>query len=248
MFKKRFDYIDFRIGDIYEAVGDVLSCLKDRFDLIKNDLKLLIYRNNEIFESLKNVGASQDELKNQIDCVESMIARAGVSSECNENEIHAGLKELRETQLCFYEDVATISNVVNKSTNKLSDEMKTVVESVANLDDKLDYTLKMSELKQKIQELKVEVALLKKQNENLTDENLRLRYNVNSLTDSFAVVAQGVYNQENIEFAGIKTYRDGWRYLCYNGRQMTNFNDIKEVDIRYYKGERLLMDISFDGE
>ena len=96
----------------------------------------------------------------------------------------------------------------------------------------------------KQEERNVEVNFLERQLQNkqkeidaLREENILLRQSIESLDASFSAVCQGVFNHDNIEFAGVKTYRDGWKYLYHNGTQLTDFSNIKRIYFDWYAGE-----------
>ena len=60
-----------------------------------------------------------------------------------------------------------------------------------------------------------------------------------SQQSSIAALAEGIYNQEHIEFFALKTYR-GWKYICVNGDKYTDFENINSVGITWNKEENRL--------
>lgn len=64
-----------------------------------------------------------------------------------------------------------------------------------------------------------------------------------SQQSSISALAEGIYNQEHIEFFALKTYR-GWKYICVNGQQITDFNNMNVINISWNKNDtRLKVDI-----
>ena len=59
------------------------------------------------------------------------------------------------------------------------------------------------------------------------------------LRDSFNIVCKGMYCQDNIEFAAVKTYRGGWAFACHDGVELTDLNDASYVHIFWNRGERV---------
>ena len=60
---------------------------------------------------------------------------------------------------------------------------------------------------------------------------------------SISALAEGIYNQEHIEFFALKTYR-GWKYICVNGQKITDFNNVNTINISWNKNDtRLKVDI-----
>ena len=64
------------------------------------------------------------------------------------------------------------------------------------------------------------------------------------LRDSFNIVCKGMYCQDNIEFAAVKTYRGGWAFICRDGTELTDLNDAECVGIYWDRGERVNVEVN----
>ena len=64
------------------------------------------------------------------------------------------------------------------------------------------------------------------------------------LRDSFNIVCRGMYCQDNIEFAAVKTYRGGWAFICHDGTELTDLNDAECVRIYWDRGERVNVEVN----
>ena len=241
MFKKRFDYIDFRLGDACDGIDALHELIKKT---INNAKIWAISIKNEIDQILAELSEKNKEFKNihnyLIKTVDAVIDIQGIVYNLDDNvsDIKKEAEAIRETELSAYEDIVKLSAENKKFKTKIED----IISRMESHCKSVEY----------ITSIEQENKKLIKENESLRIRNIELEKlekkmlsEVNSLADSFAMVAQGIYNQENIEFAAVKTYRDGWKYICYNGRQLTNFDDVESLRIDYYIGERLKMDIEF---
>ena len=64
------------------------------------------------------------------------------------------------------------------------------------------------------------------------------------LRDSFNIVCRGMYCQDNIEFAAVKTYRGGWEFICHDGTELTDLNNAGCVRIYWDRGERVNVEVN----
>lgn len=62
------------------------------------------------------------------------------------------------------------------------------------------------------------------------------------LSTSFEAVTQGMYTQDNIEFAALKTYKGGWKYIFYKGKPVDGLIEAKDVTI-HLNGNSMSLDI-----
>lgn len=269
MFKKRFDYIDFQLGDLDDSINNLNEFWNKCVDEVKIHNKIVIQAINELkgnlidkFDGLddilsewkKFIGSilkSLDELHKSQDCLWESIENVGEDQRGIAKEITA----IRETQLSAYEDLARNSTETKKQFTKVNDKLELIdgcaediLSTVSRIAVNFPSIGYINELKAENKELRRENEELKKANETLETANGNLCKDITSLSDSFAVVTQGVYNQQSIEFAAVKTYREGWRYICYNGRQITNFGDIEDLSIYYERNEPMRVEINFIGK
>jgi len=186
----------------------------------------------------------------------------------NAKEIQNTLEDTKRIPLMIYEDISKFKNDTDKELTEvkkklsqitwLGDRIKDVMDGIARIEQNIS-DLEVAEDPEETEEiakLKADYKLLVSQNHILESKivecnkrNNELENTIKSLSDSFAMVTQGIYNQDSIEFAAIKTYREGWRYLCHNGRQITDFDGIDEIDLSWDKGDKYIrMNISFQGE
>lgn len=186
----------------------------------------------------------------------------------NAEEIQNALEDTKRIPLMIYEDISKFKNDTDKDFTEvkkklsqitwLGDRIHEVMDGIARIEESLS-DLEVAEDPEETEEiakLKADYRLLVSQNHALESKivecnkrNDELENTIRSLSDSFAMVTQGIYNQDSIEFAAVKTYREGWRYLCHNGRQITDFDGIDEIDLSWDKSDKYIrMNISFQGE
>lgn len=250
MFNKKYEKLSFQLDSIYEDFDEELESVYKEVKQLKDMTKIV------------NVGEKLGEIKLGIQKLQSNNPK---DIQDAKSDIIQRLTSTYSLLLSAYEDISKIPKAIEDMKKILDSERQTIVntntnvtssasKSIANLDstlnivkNKIDEYKDAVETKAKYEELQKGYAKLVCINAKLNDENEKLSDINKSLEASFAMVCQGLYNQDNIEFAAVKTYREGWRYLCYNGRQLTNFDDIDNLQIQYYKGERLRVDLVFDG-
>lgn len=183
-------------------------------------------------------------------------------------EIHDAINDNKKIPLMIYEDISKFQNNAGKECTEikkklsqiswLGDRVGDVLDGIARIEENLS-ELELAEDPEETEEiakLKADYKVLVTQNHVLeakisecNKRNDELENTIKSLSDSFAMVTQGIYNQDSIEFAAVKTYREGWRYLCHNGRQITDFDGIDEIDLSWDKVDKYIrMNISFQGE
>ena len=183
-------------------------------------------------------------------------------------EIHDAIDDNKKIPLMIYEDMSKFQKDSEKEfaeiKKKLSqitwlgDRIKDVIEGISRIEESLsdleiaddpEETEEMAKLKAEYKTLVTQNRVLETKIAEYSKKNDELRDTIKSLSDSFAIVTQGVYNQDSIEFAAVKTYREGWRYLCHNGRQITNFDGIDSINLSWDSGEKYIsMNIDFRGE
>ncbi len=132
----------------------------------------------------------------------------------------------------------------------LSDDINNLKLSVSNVNTRVDEILRAIKDIGEISKLQAENSALRARLADQSREIDRLAETIkdrdellSGLNASFAMVTQGLYDQDNIEFAAIKTYR-GWKYLIHNGMQTTNFDNVKSISIYWDKGEYVTVDMT----
>ena len=88
--------------------------------------------------------------------------------------------------------------------------------------------------------------LLRSEIENsksLVETNKVLTSIIVTQQSSISALAEGIYNQEHIEFFALKTYR-GWKYICCDGVKYTDFTNAKNVSINWNQGGRVELNIN----
>lgn len=225
---KWLDKIHFQLDDISECLSEAWKETKEKLDFIKT----IVFTNSDlIYKSIEATKSAKNDILRGVTGV-------GLELETCKRLID----EHKNLFLSFYEgnsedyrQLVNLLNDIEKKSSRIHDVQDTIVE----LYDKI---LKVAESNNASKKLREENERLKEQNQSLIEA-------IESLESSFALVTQGVYNQDNIEFAAVKTYREGWRYLCYNGRQITNFDGISQISLNWDSSDKFInMDISFMGE
>lgn len=219
---------------------------------------------DSVYGKVNSTHEDVDSVKNHLGAIESMNEEATTTILDSINNVYESLSdEIKTTDrvpLMIYEDLSKLQKDstkefadVNKKLSQitwLGDKVKEILNDIKEL-RKLEesWTEVEPQVSDECDELRKENAALKRLNNELSAANTKLAKSIESLDASFAMVTQGIYNQDNIEFAAVKTYREGWKYLCYNGRQLTNFDGISQISLNWDSCEKYLnMDISFTGE
>ena len=231
------------------------------FDKIKNE---------EIYEAINRI---EDMIQNLENALENLTAISEVTEDDIErNKLHIQkiiessrqtiidcLNDVKNVLLMQYEDISAVRpdierilhtlNAIKTWPDAIEKEKYKTIGYVENIiaDSKEKIRDDIVRFTDEIKEALSERNELLMRNEELSKRNEELEKAIESLSASFAIVAQGIYNQDNIEFAAVKTYREGWRYICYNGRQLTEFDDISDITLSWSKDEqRVAMDIVFN--
>lgn len=235
IFNKLFFSLDSIQGDICTGL-DYIKSLERKIEGFYNFIC------NKIDFSTNKIGEVHKEIIAIASKQQRYYGDTSIEIEDSKNDILDEIREHKNLTTMEYEDISKLSKLP-KQYEELCGMIKSYLIAIDKWQERVerglpeygDYNAKKAELES-----------LRKQNDALVVENLELRSIISSLEASLAMVCQGLYDHEHIEFAAVKTYR-GWQYLCYNGRQITNFDDIEDMRIDYTKGENLNMDISFNG-
>ena len=145
----------------------------------------------------------------------------------------------------MYKGLIEIRNQISDSHQKTIQEYKDLIKELKSQNAELTENLnqKQQDHVAKFDAYKNLLEIEINTNRSVVDTNKALTSIIVTQQSSISALAEGIYNQEHIEFFALKTYR-GWKYICCDGEKFTDFIDVGEVNINWKLGERVHLNIS----
>ena len=165
-------------------------------------------------ETQKNIDAENtiNDLRNTIKEQDNKIKEL-------ESDIDDGIQEIEK----LYTEITNIGKIYTEGIKESNKKYDTLVHTYeVELDRLKDITDK------EIQNTK-----------SAADTSKAIAGIIASQQSSIAALAEGIYNQEHIEFFALKTYR-GWKYICVNGQKITDFDNVNNINIVWNKNDNRL--------
>lgn len=150
-----------------------------------------------------------------------------------------------DEELKMYKGLIEIRNQISDSHQKTIQEYKDLIKELKSQNAELSESLNQAQQDQaaKIDAFKNLLEIEINSSRSVVDTNKALTSIIVTQQSSISALAEGIYNQEHIEFFALKTYR-GWKYICCDGEKFTDFTDVGEVNINWKLGERVHLNIS----
>lgn len=98
-------------------------------------------------------------------------------------------------------------------------------------------------LEKTIEDLKAQLAKKDEYLNKLLEINKDKDNAVWEIAGSLSAVTQGLFREDCIEFAAMKTYRGGWQYIYLNGKQVKDFALAENVCVNWSEGEPVTVNL-----
>lgn len=165
-------------------------------------------------ETQKNIDAENtiNDLRNTIKEQDNKIREL-------ESDVDDGIQEIEK----LYAEITNIGKTYTEGIKESNKKYENLIST---------YEIELARLK--------DIADKEMQNtKSATDTSKAIAGIVASQQSSIAALAEGIYNQEHIEFFALKTYR-GWKYICVNGQKITDFDNVNNINIVWNKNDNRL--------
>ena len=200
----------------------------------------MLFRKSDYVKSLENRNSNLEEeigfLKIEIKSDKDTITNLH-----NENkELHKELAESYDKYSILSGDIYKLESDKKELQNQL-DIMTTkyteIMKRIKLLEEEKDILIK--DKNRQADSLSRECKMVN----TLAEQNVEKDHMIQDLSGSFEAVTEGIFKQDNIECALLKTYQ-GWKYLWHDGHLVTALDNAECVNINWDRGERIRVDIN----
>lgn len=163
-------------------------------------------------------------------------------------ELEDTVKELQADNLAKHNALEELQRQVNKLAHVKDDNLCLIEKHNKEIEDlnkqyKDLFDTANKEYAENIEKYKDIAAKEIENSKSSVETSKALAGIIASQQSSISALAEGIYNQEHIEFFALKTYR-GWKYICVNGQKITDFNNVNIINVSWNKNDsRLKVDI-----
>lgn len=203
--------------------------------ILNSDVVAATRELKETVDTIKiNVVSTYNKLSSIVGWFEELgklITNKSDSFEAKLMEQYGALYELIDERCKITDD--RLSAAKDAEIERLNKAINALTYSNANYND-LKYEL--NTLHEKIEAIRNDIEAVRSANESRDklDEFLAQSMRddkqiIFDLSTSFEAVTQGMYTQDNIEFAALKTYKGGWKYMFYKGKPIDWLAEAKHV-------------------
>ena len=216
--------------------------------ILNSDVVAATRELKETVDTIKvNVVSTYNKLSSLVGRVEELgklITNKSDSFEVKLMEQYGALYELIDER-CKITD-HQLSAAKDAEIERLNKAINALTYSNANYND-LKYEL--NTLHEEIEAIRNDIEAVRSANESRDKLDKFLAQSMRDdkqiifdLSTSFEAVTQGMYTQDNIEFAALKTYSGGWKYIFYKGKPIEGLAKAKDVTI-HLNGNSMSLDI-----
>jgi len=175
-------------------------------------------------EKISELTEKQNEFSEQItDDLQDIVDTLEYNRDTVYTYIDEAVAEISE-KLFEYEHEILLKNLNNSIDS--SDKIINKISQKAEAD--LAFNKRLTDF------IKIIIEDYLEENKQLKKEIEDKEYEIESLIAANQALANSIFNTDHIELFVLKTYRD-WKYICYNGEAITNFDGIKKVTIDWSK-------------
>ena len=189
-----------------------------KFDIIDSIGNFIIKSNNGLTEIIKrDIEIRKDELLDEIKKAESQIEN--LRCESYDQRSYEELKE-HEAEL-------------QKNIDDRKHEYALLLKQYCSLQDR--FCDLERQLKQKEDYLNKILEINKEKDKSIWE-----------IAGALSAVTEGVFREDCVEFAALKTYRGGWEYIYLNGNQVENYKMAHDFWLRWIDGSPVKLEMNIE--
>lgn len=162
-------------------------------------------------------------------------------------------KDYQDTQRITIDEIRQIQKLVEDLQDAISDQrlndesFQSLEKKIEILEQQRDTLLRECDsLENKIQDMQEQLDKKDAYLNKLLEINKEKDKSIWEIAGALSAVTEGVFREDCVEFACLKTYRGGWQYIYINGEQAKDFRMAQNLCLYWAEGEPVNLEVNVE--